>query len=267
MKHSFDVRIAEKYGILPAILLDNLDFWIAKNKANDVNFYEGRYWTYNSTKAFKELLPYASEKQIITALKKLENEGLIIVSNFNKSPYDRTKWYALSDRANNILKNGNIELPYKSNENIPKGEMKMTTRSNETDQMGEPIPDINTDINTDNNKKENIKEKETDYGHIKDMFNDICMSFPKVTVISEKRKKQIRARINAYGYEKIIEVFKKAEASDFLKGSNNRDWQANFDWLMKDSNFAKVLDGNYDKKTNRDTGQSTDKSELQGVYL
>ena len=44
------------------------------------------------------------------------------------------------------------------------------------------------------------------------------------------------------------EMFTKAESSDFLKGSNSKDWRASFDWLMKDSNFAKVLEGNYDNK-------------------
>ena len=31
-----------------------------------------------------------------------------------------------------------------------------------------------------------------------------------------------------------------------MKGQNNRNWMASFDWLLKDSNMAKVLDGNYD---------------------
>lgn len=43
-------------------------------------------------------------------------------------------------------------------------------------------------------------------------------------------------------------MFEKAEASSFLKGANNHDWSATFDWLIKDSNMAKVLDGNYDDK-------------------
>ena len=68
-----------------------------------------------------------------------------------------------------------------------------------------------------------------------------------MTALSDKRKQTIKARLNTYTIEQIKEVFKKAEASDFLKVKNNWDWQANFDWLMKDSNFAKVLDGNYDK--------------------
>ena len=42
---------------------------------------------------------------------------------------------------------------------------------------------------------------------------------------------------------------KKAEKSDFLKGKNERNWTATFDWLIKDSNMAKVLDGNYDNRS------------------
>ena len=43
-------------------------------------------------------------------------------------------------------------------------------------------------------------------------------------------------------------LFEKAEASDFLKGKNKRNWSATFDWLVSDSNMAKVLDGNYDTR-------------------
>ena len=95
---------------------------------------------------------------------------------------------------------------------------------------------------------EESKER-VDYQLIVDMYNDICISFSKVNVLSDKRKKAIKARLNTYSIEQFKEVFEKAEASSFLKGANNRDWQANFDWLIKDGNFAKVLDGNYDRKT------------------
>ena len=42
-----------------------------------------------------------------------------------------------------------------------------------------------------------------------------------------------------------------AEDSSFLKGNNNRKWSATFDWLIADSNMAKVLDGNYADKTEK----------------
>ena len=85
-----------------------------------------------------------------------------------------------------------------------------------------------------------------DYQHIADMYNDICISFPRLTVLSDKRKKAIKARLNSYTVEQFKTLFEKAEMSNFLKGANSRNWQANFDWLIKDSNFAKVIDGNYD---------------------
>ncbi len=105
--------------------------------------------------------------------------------------------------------------------------------------------DKEKDIDID---KEKDKRERIDYEQIKDLFNDICISFPRLTVLSDKRKQAIKARLNTYTVEQFKEMFTKAEASTFLKGGNNRNWQANFDWLIKDSNFAKVLDGNFDNK-------------------
>ena len=93
--HSFEPADAEKYGILEAVLLSNIRWWVAKNEANSKHFHDGRYWTYNSAKAFSTLFPYASQQQIQRALKKLEEAGALIVSEFNANPYDHTKWYTV----------------------------------------------------------------------------------------------------------------------------------------------------------------------------
>ena len=100
-------------------------------------------------------------------------------------------------------------------------------------------------IRIDKSREDKIR---VDYQLIADMYNNTCLSFPRLTVLSEKRKQSIKARLNTYTIEQFKEVFEKAEASDFLKGANNSDWQANFDWMLKDANFAKILDGNYDNK-------------------
>ena len=78
------------------------------------------------------------------------------------------------------------------------------------------------------------------------MYNEICISFPRVTSLSDKRKQAIKARLNTYSVEQFKEMFTKAESSSFLKGKNSRNWTANFDWMLKDGSFAKILDGNYD---------------------
>ena len=79
------------------------------------------------------------------------------------------------------------------------------------------------------------------------MYNELCPSLPKCQALSEARKKAIKARLSSgYTPEDFRRLFERAEASGFLKGRNDRNWTANFDWLLKDANMAKVLDGNYD---------------------
>lgn len=95
---SFDTLIAKEYGLLEATIIQNIFYWINKNKANDMNFFDGRYWTYNSVNAFQEQFIFASKDQIWRALKKLEDKGVLFTGNYNANIHDRTKWYALSDR-------------------------------------------------------------------------------------------------------------------------------------------------------------------------
>ena len=90
------------------------------------------------------------------------------------------------------------------------------------------------------------KREAVDYQEIVDAYNNTCKSLPRVTSLSEARRKAIRARLKTYTPDDLKRVFIKAEQSSFLKGANDRNWSANFDWLLKDSNIAKVLDGNYD---------------------
>jgi hypothetical protein len=123
-RHSFDPEVAAKVGLNAAVIFQNIVWWAEKNAANNKHFHDGLWWTYNSVSAFADLFPYLTGKQIRTALTKLEDDGLLVSGSFNKSAYDRTKWYAPT---------------------CPIGKSDLPKRSNENDQEGEPIPDINTD--------------------------------------------------------------------------------------------------------------------------
>ena len=79
-----------------------------------------------------------------------------------------------------------------------------------------------------------------------DLYNSICVSYPKVQKISERRKTAIKARLKDYTIDEFKKAFTNAENSDFLRGKNNRGWRADFDWLMNENNLAKALEGNYD---------------------
>lgn len=159
MQHSFDVNIAEKYGVIEAILINNFAYWILQKKANNENLYDGKYWVYNSIRAFSELYSYLSPKQIRRALDNLRDAGAVETACYNKDVRDRTLWYTLSEEVQKILhidltpehlestentetsfvQNDTLHLPKKAQPICPNGH---TTFA----QKGEPLPYINTNI-------------------------------------------------------------------------------------------------------------------------
>lgn len=152
MEHYFNVNIATKYGVQCAVILNNIYFWVEKNKANEKHFHDGKYWTYNSKKAFAKLMPYLTERQIDYAIQKLIDKGVIETGNYNEMAYDRTLWYAITDFGYSILQNC---------------EMDITASVNGNDKIVQPIPD---------NKPNKKPNKNTDK---KPPFYDIISVYAK----------------------------------------------------------------------------------------
>ena len=143
--HSFSVELAIELGVEKAIILQHLWFWHQKNKANEQNYHDGAYWTYNTAKAFNEIFPYIKEKKIYSILKSLEEDGFIKTGNYNKVKFDRTKWYALTEIGISIFTNEKLHFP--------KLENPIQNKENPITENGEPIPDNKPnnkpDLNTD----------------------------------------------------------------------------------------------------------------------
>ena len=136
---------------------------------------------------------------------------------------------------------------------LTSGETNSKTNSKTNVSSADKEEDIEIDKDIEEDIKEIHKEK-TDCKAIVELFNTICVSFPTVKALSEARKKAIRARLNVYTIDDFKALFENAESSSFLKGGNDRNWTATFDWLIKDSNMAKVLDGNYSDKKSSNKG-------------
>ncbi|MCC8060735.1 MAG: helix-turn-helix domain-containing protein [Clostridiales bacterium] len=116
--------------------------------------------------------------------------------------------------------------------------------------------------------RRNINSQKGTVREIVNLFNSICVSYPRVTKLSERRKKAIEARLRSgYTLEDFKRLFEMAEQSDFLKGKNNRSWTASFDWLVQDGNAAKVLDGNYSNPKNKREVTANDKDSFKGFKL
>ena len=246
MNHSFNVEVATKYGMLEAVLLENINFWVAKNKANEKNFYDGFYWTYNSITALSKLFPYASRATIFRALHNLEDAGLILAGNYNKDASDKTKWYTLKKKGE-LLLNGTEACQPESNAGSGNNAFQNETTlfQNET-----TLPYINTDINPDVNLTvSNDTVRRTDVQRVAEHWNQTA-AYGVKPVISinhgTKRFDMLRARVCSYDIDKILEAIENIKKSSVLCGSVQKGWFITFDWFVRPNNFIKVLEGNYE---------------------
>lgn len=124
----------------------------------------------------------------------------------------------------------------------------------------------NDNISIDNKDKDNNKPTNVGMSHSDPSRNGVdydklitCFNaelskqgsiIPKLASVTEKRRQSINTRIKEHGKDAFFKVIKKAAASPFLNGRNNRSFVASFDWLIKPNNFVKVLEGNYDDNIN-----------------
>ena len=110
------------------------------------------------------------------------------------------------------------------------------------------------DISNDISKKDKLslptKSDRMDWPAFMQTFNEMLSPpIPKVTTMSETRRKKVKTIVRDFGKEKIMEAFDIIRHSDFLMGRNrkpNDKWQCCFDWIFTPSNFIKILEGNYD---------------------
>jgi hypothetical protein len=133
--HSFDTEIAKRVGLNAAVLYQNIVFWAEHNMRNRRHFHEGRWWTFNSRRAFTEQFDYLTEDQIRHALKKLEKAGLIKKGRFNQKGYDKTTWYS-----------PDVSLEWTLGENSP---MDVGEIPNGSGSVPQPIPDSKPDHKPD----------------------------------------------------------------------------------------------------------------------
>lgn len=151
MDHSFNVELACSYGIEQAVFIQNLYYWIKKNAANKVNYFDGRCWTYNSAKAYTELFPYMNESKIYRIIKSLVDNGFLLKGNYNENKYIQTSWYSFSDNAIRILQKCGYDIINIVESNSQKEENHFAKMKNGNCVSEECITNINTNINTDIN--------------------------------------------------------------------------------------------------------------------
>jgi len=73
--------------------------------------------------------------------------------------------------------------------------------------------------------------------------------WPKVAILSKSRRSALTARLKeAGGLDGWNAALDKAKTSNHCCGQNERGWTASFDFIARQSSFAKLMEGNYDNR-------------------
>lgn len=181
MYHYFDIDIAKQYGLNEAILLNNIAFWVFKNRANNQNFYEGRHWTYNSIKAYSELFPYMSESTIRRTLNNLAGSDLILIGNFGSSTLNKTNYYTLTDLGEMTISNRTEGISH--NEQMEEAKMTSSLFNKNTDSTDNKHTDIDKHISRVVSPE--IAEKEA-------MFEEFWKAYPQCFRKTNKKGSRVK---------------------------------------------------------------------------
>jgi DNA-binding PadR family transcriptional regulator len=134
VKHHFNIEIAKDIGINAAVVFENISYWIKHNEKAGRNKKDGMFWMYATQKDIAAQFEYLSVKQTRTALERLVEHGYLQTGRHNKHGYDRTSWYALTDKGASYCQTRRIIKPVQA--------LRIA-------QEGEPIPNINPNIKPD----------------------------------------------------------------------------------------------------------------------
>lgn len=219
-----------------------------------------------------------SEREIRTCLSRLKTTNeitikttnkftLITISNYDKYQEQNQESDQLNDQQRDQPKTNKrpasdqqtTSLNIKERKNIRKQEIKTTPlQENEggtpPSSLGTEAPKASSPSKEEKKPQDKPKEKKQatmPFARIKELWNTLCPSFPKMMVLSEARKNKIRNRVEEMGGIEqalpILEgIFKTMQETPFLKGDNKRGWKASFDWIFEnDKNWVKVFEGNY----------------------
>lgn len=70
----------------------------------------------------------------------------------------------------------------------------------------------------------------------------------RIARLTEERRRKAKAQARRFSVDDWVAVFAKISQSPFLLGQNDRGWRCDFDFILSERNFVKILEGKYDRQ-------------------
>lgn len=242
--------LAVEIGLNEAIILQQIHYWVS-NKASGIEK-NGVRWIYNTHEQWQKQFPFLSQATIKRCLNKLRKLGLISVQQFNKSRHDWTNFYSVnydqiqqlsviqSSRSNCSHPSDQIDPIF--TETTTETTTENTTQPSTTSKMSCPCP---TDEILSLWKKVLPEKRQPvpsilKQGQTGRLLNDRWQQCMKIDHSTEDRKLYHDTESGLEFWEALFNMIRQSE---FLMSPQSK-WFT-FAWLVKKSNFEKLLSGDY----------------------
>lgn len=216
--------------------LYELPSWADKLEYNGNTYYFG-----SRNEACKEL-PLVTDKPdtLYRLYKSLEKKGLISMITLMKRDY-----IALTPKGKQWYYDNENPRDGKKSEEI-RNEIRNRSEKNPTNKYTNDNEDEMKNNKVDSSIEEPTKAEKVPYKEIVEKYNSLLGGkLPRVTVITDKRKKSMNTCVKQFGIESIDTVFNNVLNSPFLTGDNNKGWKCDFDFIFTASKYVKIMEGNY----------------------
>lgn len=116
------------------------------------------------------------------------------------------------------------------------------------------VTNCNTEIEKEKEKEKEIEldiekdKKINKYNDVVEIYNTYCTNLAQVQKLTEKRKIAINKLLKEINLEQFKEICAIANKSDFLTGNNDRNWKADFDFIIRPDKAVSILEGKYSYK-------------------
>ena len=199
---AFEETVAATCGVNAALLFSHIKYWTDKNMKSGKNIHNGKAWMYDTLSSFQISFPYLTQKEIRNALSILCKHGLVMKGNYNKTAFDRTTWYALTDDAEALVLSQNPENPHscrkcqKGKSKFPNGQIEDAERANRSSQKGTPIPHIIP--NKEHISNQNIIFSDDDEKSDAPIVNPFLAEAKEVLVTLGKKREPTQHELSLY---------------------------------------------------------------------
>ena len=226
-------KLATEIGLNEAIVLQQIHYWLNQSSHNR----DGKKWIYNTYDDWNKQFPFWSVMTIRRVINSLEKQKLILIANYNKAGFDKTRWYSID-----------YSVVESVNRRCVQNEQTMCSKRTNGSVQSEQTNTIDYTENTTENINMSDESDATPYKTIIEYLNKKVNK--KFSYKSVSNRKLIKARFNeGYKLDDFIKVV-DIKTNEWINDDKMKTYLQP-STLFRGSNFDKYLNQEFPQEIKR----------------